>query len=389
MKKIDSWLLIGTTICIPIIWVILKFSGWQWEKYPIPTSCITGIAVVSAAFILCWAAEAAQKDISQVLAIVFLALIAVLPEYAVDIYLVWIAGKDPSYISYAAANMTGSNRLLIGLGWSAMVFLYWIKTRDKKIDLEESRKIELSFLTLATLYSFVIPIKGCLSIIDTIILLSLFVWYIITATKANITEPELDGVAQQIGMLPAKSRRVVVVSLFVYAAFIIFISAEPFSEGLIGTGKHFGINEFLLIQWLAPIASESPEFIAAALFVLKAKPNFGLGTLISSKVNQWTLLVGLLPAVFCISSGKLGPMILDSRQIHELFLTSAQSIFAIALVMNLRLSITSALMLFGLFFIQLIFSETRLIISYVYLGLTCFLVIKNRKGLKNVFTFKH
>lgn len=389
MKKIDSWLLIGTTICIPIIWVILKFSGWQWEKYPIPTSCITGIAVVSASFILCWAAEAAQKDISQVLAIVFLALIAVLPEYAVDMYLVWIAGKDPSYISYAAANMTGSNRLLIGLGWSAMVFLYWIKTRDKKIELEESRKIELSFLTLATLYSFVIPIKGYLSIIDTIILLSLFVWYIITATKANITEPELDGVAKQIGMLPAKSRRVVVISLFVYAAFIIFISAEPFSEGLIGTGKHFGINEFLLIQWLAPIASESPEFIAAALFVLKAKPNFGLGTLISSKVNQWTLLVGLLPAVFCISSGKLGPIILDSRQIHELLLTSAQSIFAIALVMNTSLSITSALILFGLFFIQLIFSETRVIISYVYLGLTCFLVIKNRKCLKNVFTFKH
>ncbi|MGH2685197.1 MAG: sodium:proton exchanger, partial [Actinomycetota bacterium] len=46
-----------------------------------------GVAVLGAAFLLAWAAEVAQLDISQTLAIAVLALIAVLPEYAVDLFL--------------------------------------------------------------------------------------------------------------------------------------------------------------------------------------------------------------------------------------------------------------------------------------------------------------
>src|SRR5947209_9375183 len=44
-----------------------------------------GLAIVGAAFLLSWAAEAAQMDISAGLAIAVLAFIAVLPEYAVDL----------------------------------------------------------------------------------------------------------------------------------------------------------------------------------------------------------------------------------------------------------------------------------------------------------------
>ena len=43
-----------------------------------------GLAIVGSAFLLSWAAEVAQLDISAGLAIAILALIAVLPEYAVD-----------------------------------------------------------------------------------------------------------------------------------------------------------------------------------------------------------------------------------------------------------------------------------------------------------------
>ena len=66
---------------------------------------------------LSWAAEVAQLDIPQALALALLALIAVLPEYAVDMYFAWMAGKNPSYTAFATANMTGANRLLIGVGW--------------------------------------------------------------------------------------------------------------------------------------------------------------------------------------------------------------------------------------------------------------------------------
>jgi len=43
-----------------------------------------GMAIIGSAFLLAWAAEVAQLDISAGLAIALLALIAVLPEYAVD-----------------------------------------------------------------------------------------------------------------------------------------------------------------------------------------------------------------------------------------------------------------------------------------------------------------
>ena len=53
-----------------------------------------GLAIVGAAFILSWAAEAAQLDISAGLAIAVLAFIAVLPEYAVDMVFAFKGGND-------------------------------------------------------------------------------------------------------------------------------------------------------------------------------------------------------------------------------------------------------------------------------------------------------
>jgi cation:H+ antiporter len=376
-------------VCIPLFWIILRFSGWEWERHPILTTCISGFAIVGSAFLLCWAAEVAQKDISQVLALAFLALIAVLPEYAVDMYFTWMAGKDHTYISYATANMTGANRLLIGFGWSLVVILYWVIKRVKGVELEESHRVELSFLCLATLYSFVIPIKGSLSIIDAVILITLFGFYITSASKAKVIEPELIGAALEIGMLSDALRRVVITCLFLYAGFGIFAAAKPFAEGLIETGRIFGIEEFILVQWLAPLASEAPEIIAASLFVFKAKPHLGLGTLVSSKVNQWTLLVGMIPVIFCISSGKIVPMIIDERQIEEIFLTGAQSAFAVALLSTLNLSVKSAVILFILFFTQLIFpsKEVRIIYAFGYLALTFFILLKDRTKLKNILSF--
>jgi len=304
-------------------------------------------------------------------------------------YFTWVAGEEPSYVSYVTANMTGANRLLIGFGWSLVVILYGILKKEKAVKIEEVHKVELSFLCLATLYSFIIPIKGSLSIIDAIILLLLFVLYITSASKAKVIEPELDSVSLEIGMLPTNLRRIVISFLFLYAGFTIFVSAEPFGEGLIESGRIFGIDEFILVQWIAPLASEAPEIIAASLFVFKAKPSLGLGTLISSKVNQWTLLIGVIPIIFCISSCKVVPLVIDDRQIEEIFLTSAQSAFAVVLLANLRISAMAALILFMLFFTQLVIpsKQIREIYAFVYLGLTLFMLIKDRTKLKNIWSF--
>ena len=73
--------------------------------------------MVAASFLLAWAAEAARLDIAGPLAIAILAVIAVLPEYAVDLYFAWSAARDPTYAQYAAANMTVTGITGGGLTW--------------------------------------------------------------------------------------------------------------------------------------------------------------------------------------------------------------------------------------------------------------------------------
>ena len=53
---------------------------------------MAGVAIFGAAFLLVWACDAAQADVSQALSLAVVALIAVLPEYAVDMYFTWQAG---------------------------------------------------------------------------------------------------------------------------------------------------------------------------------------------------------------------------------------------------------------------------------------------------------
>src|SRR6266498_683904 len=101
-------LMIGA-IVLTLPGVALRLLGIHID--PLTDSLIYALTVVGAAFLLSWAAEVAQHDIPRSLALTILALIAVLPEYAVDMYLAWRAADDPvTYGPLALVNMTGANR---------------------------------------------------------------------------------------------------------------------------------------------------------------------------------------------------------------------------------------------------------------------------------------
>lgn len=381
MKNLRSTLLIGLVVLLCFQWSLIRFSG---VSLPAPWNAILpGLAIFGAAFLLSWGAELAQFFIPQSLAIAFLALIAVLPEYAVDMYFAWQAGKDPQYIHYATANMTGSNRLLIGLGWATVVFAYFFRTKKKEIQLEPENRVELFALGLATLYSFVIPMFHNLSWVDSLFFLAIFCRYIYQTTRSHHEEPEIEGPIEFIAKWTRNSKLLATLFFFLVSGATIFLSAEPFAEGLLETGRHLGIEEFILVQWLAPLASESPEFIVAILFALRAKAASSIGTLLSSKVNQWTLLIGMLPLVYNISAGHLMPMPMDARQVEEIFLTSAQSIFAFVVIANLRFTLWEALLIFVLFVTQLFFTskEARHAYAFVYIALSLFWLMMSKENL--------
>jgi cation:H+ antiporter len=349
--------LVGALL-LPVPWLALSLSGFHGD--PLLVSLLAGVAIFGAAFLLSWAAELLQIEVSQALALALLALIAVLPEYAVDAVFAYQAGRDPllAQQGYAVANMTGANRLLVGLGWSSIVLLAWWRHGTRQVVLDRSQALELGVLLLATLYALVIPFKGELNLLDTAVLLGLFVAYTWATTRMPAEEPHLVGTAAFLGGLPKRGRRLATAFLFAYAAYAIFVSAEPFAHGLVETGREFGIDEFLLVQWLAPLASESPEFIVALVFVWHGQPAAGMRTLISSKVNQWTLLIATLPLVFSAGAGDLVGMPLVERQQHELWLTAAQSLFAIVLIAEFAMHRWEAVALLVPFVAQLVLPPT-------------------------------
>lgn len=365
MKK---YLPLILSVVIPLPWLILALAGKAHDFNPAMVSLLSGIAIVGAAFLLGWGAELSERDIPRSLALITLALISVLPEYAIGLHYAWTEGLTRSREGLAVANMTGANRILIGVGWALIAIVYYFKHRRKEIVLDQSQGLEISFLLLATVYSLVIPLKGTLSWVDMIMLFAMFLFYAGRAARGEKHDAELEGIAATLDrLLGDNARRLAVLLMFTFAGVVIWFSAEPFAEGLKETGQAYGVSEFLLVQWLAPLASESPEGMIALLFALKGKGSVGLGALISSKVNQWTLLVGALPLAYGLAAGGMAPMILDSRQKEELLLTSAQSLFAAVVISDFRFTLREAILLLILFTAQLLMPQEN--IRYIFCGL--------------------
>jgi cation:H+ antiporter len=378
-----AWLTVALGLLLP--WLLMR--GLSYDPGATKAVLFSGLSIVGAAFLLSWSAEMAQLEMSRSMATIVLALVAVLPEYAVDLYYGWGAGHAmrgwsfqglaPSELGLPMANMTGSNRLLIGLGWSMVTLVGCWHRRVKALDLEDGVTLDLACLWVATAYAFVIVIKRWLGLVDCVVYLALFVVYVSKALRGPVEPPELEGPAARIATLPTGIRRVVNGLMFALAALAIYAAAQPFAEGLKVVGKDFGIETFLLVQWLAPLASESPEFLVAGMLAWRGAMTLGMGALISSKVNQWTLLVGMIPLAVCAAYGAPVALPLDDRQRQELLLTATQSAFALVLIGDLRLTAGEALFLGLTFLLQLFLhtAEQRLAFSAAYLIATVALLL--------------
>lgn len=359
---------------------------------------VFGVGVLASAALLMWAAEAVRADISGSLALALLSLVAILPEYAVDIFFAYSAGGRPEYAAYATANMTGANRLLIGVAWPLLVFvaIWALRRRDRGRDsgepagwlsggvaLAAHRRIELWFLAAATIYALLIPLTGRLAWYDSVVLGGLFGAYLWRIRGSAESEEELTGVAATVAAQPRLRRRILVGALFAAAAVVILSAAEPFGDSLVETGSELGIDRFLLVQWLAPIASESPEVLVAITFALRARADDGMGALLAAKLNQWTLLIACLPIAFYLGGGEAAGLALDSRQTEEFVLTTAQTVLGVAILANLRLTGAKALLLLGLFAAQFVLPDesARYVISGVYVVVAAVYLLAQRRDV--------
>ena len=392
LNKPRLWTTIVVLLLLGVPGAVVRFSGVDVD--PIFAVAVFGLGIVAGAFLLSWAAEVAELDVSASLAIAVLALIAVLPEYAIEAVLAWDAGSTfdtatgavTTETSRVAANVTGSNRLLIGLGWSAVILIFWLKRRHA-LDMRGELGLEIRMLAIVTVVTLLVFFMGQVHIMVAVGLIGLYIAYLWLSSSSDVEEPELIGAAALIGSLPVVWRRTMVVVLFIFAAGVILIAAEPFVESLVESGESFGIDEFILIQWIAPLASESPEIIVAVLFSLRANPVAGMTALISSSVNQLTLLVGSMAVIFSISAGEILSFPLDYRQTVEFLLTTSVSAAALMLIAKRVLSWNAGVILLVLFALHLAFPDldTRLRFSLLYFGLALGLVAIDWQRVKSLF----
>lgn len=386
-------LLLGLAVGLAAAGPAARLAGLHLSPF---VECVLyGLAVVGAAAALAWATEVAQLDVSRAVAFSVLALIAVLPEYAVDMYFAYTAATHPEYASYAAANMTGANRLLVGIGWPLVALLAVLARRGAAtqhggdqspgaalpVRLPSETRLDNGVLLLATLYSFLLPFKASISLFDMVVLVGLFGFYAWRVAQAERGEPEMIGPAALIARLPRVQRRLATVALFAVAAVSIFLVAEPFAEALIEAGSVLGIDRFLLVQWLAPLASEAPELAVVSLLTLRGHAGLALAALLASRLNQWTLLVGMLPLAYSVGARAPLALPLDAHQSEEVLLTAAQSLLAFVVLMDLQVTAGDALLLFGLFAVQFAIPGLRLAATGAYLALSVVLLVRYRRSL--------
>src|SRR5262249_40645444 len=150
-------------------------------------------------------------------------------------------------------------------------------------------------------------------------------------------------------------RVVAITVLFVVGAALIYLCAEPFLGGLLSLSVLVGIPAFIFLQWMAPVVSEFPEMASTFYWARTVqRAPIALMNIVSSNINQWSLLPALLPIILSISARQVTAIAFDDGQKAELLLTVAQASIGLVFLINMELAWWEAVVLFTLFWIPFV-----------------------------------
>jgi cation:H+ antiporter len=319
-------------------------------------------AILFAAMMIAWAAESAQFFMAQGFALAILAWLQTLPEFAVEAVLAW-----KQIVPLLLANLTGALRLLTGLGWPLIYFTaaFFHRRRYKRplytIHLADEHCVEVIGLLAPLVYISYVWWKASLDVIDAIVLIAIYIAYLLVLSKMPAQEEEgiedLERIPRYIVKSRPSVRKALIFGLFVGGGSLIYFTAEPFLGSLLAISALIGVPSFVFVQWVAPFVSEFPEKVSAFYWArtVEGAP-MALMNMVSSNINQWTLLAAMLPLVFSVSRGGLSTIPFDEYQQWEILMTLAQSFVGMLFLINMQLMWWEASALFTLWFVQFLLS---------------------------------
>jgi len=356
-------------------------------------------AMLLSAFLVGWGAEAAQFLVSQGLALAVLAWLQTLPEFAVEAVIAWKAGRDPQTGHLAIANLTGAIRLLVGLGWPMIYFVAAFFGRRERgalpvIHLDREHAVEVLGMAPPLLYFVVIWLKGTISLVDAAVLALLYSAYLWVLWQCPPhEEEELDeapAVSRWAYALGGRMRIAAIAGLFAIGGVLLYVTAEPFLESMLAVAGVLGVSQFILVQWVAPFLSEFPEKLTAFNWARRVShAPMALMNMVSSNINQWTLLAAMIPVIYGASHaaahGGWPAFGFDGEQQVEIGLTIAQSVLATLLLSDLKFTWYEAATLFALWLVQFLVPDWREEIAVLYVAwsaLLLLLVLTGRRGMQ-------
>ena len=151
---------------------------------------------------------------------------------------------------------------------------------------------------------------------------------------------------------------------------MLFVAVEPFVRSMEALAVILTVPTAIFIQWVSPFLSEFPEKVSAFYWARTVKrAPIGLMNIVSSNVNQWTLLVAMIPVVYAMGKGwVLIPLVFDPTQRSEILLTIVQSLLSFFLLANMKFSWYEAIGLFVLFVAQFAVPSIREEITWAYMA---------------------
>jgi cation:H+ antiporter len=345
---------------------------------------LTGL--VGASFVLAWAADAAEVEVSGGLVLAVVSTLTVLPELVIEVDFAFTQQAE-----LVSANLTGATRLLL-TGATAMPLLgAWLLARrgerQGSLALAAARRVELGVLVAAALYGGVVALLGRISLLDGLLLVALYLFYLRRIRGTPDEPPAVVGVSAGLAALPRRQRRRLLGGLVTLAAVTVVVVADPFTVALEQTGTSVGIDRYLLIQSIVPAATETPEFVIAAVLALNHRPAQGLALFLAASVTQWTLALGILPFAYVAGGGGLD-VPLSTRATVELSLTLATTLMAVAALSSLAPKRIDSWIMLVLYFIQFAFPTTavRLAVAVVFALFTVDILVANRRAVRPLFT---
>jgi cation:H+ antiporter len=357
-----------------------------------------GPAILLSAIAIAWAAESAQFFIAQGFALAILAWLQTLPEFAVEAVLAW-----HQQVQFLLANLTGALRLLTGFGWPVIYFTAAIFQRRrggaplKVIHLDEHHAVEVLGLAVPLLYIGVVAWKGSLTVYDGGVLILIYTAYLLILSRMPPedaeTIEELETIPRKIVTSPRVTRIAIISGLFLFGGILIYVAAEPFLASLLALSVALGIPAFVFIQWVAPVVSEFPEMASTFYWARSVdRAPMALMNMVSSNINQWTLLTAMLPIVLSISVGAVTPIVFDQEQRVELLLTLGQAVVGMIFLMNMELAWYEAATMFLFFWIPFIHGSWAKPVAGVYFGWAGVEIVRMLVGRRRVLApgkFRH